>query len=123
VNFLLAFYLANEPSKVYNPKSVFTVLDKLVGQFFMRFTEIVSGGPIDYINSIKRSFLRAQKYNFNLLSNLEQLADPFAFIPGKIPITICPLFVTEFICDRADTVYDTQIMVYKQQFFQPVRFL
>ena len=87
----------------------------------MRFTEIVSGGPIDYINSIKRSFLRAQKYDFNLLSNLEQLADPFAFISGKIPITICPLFVSEFICDRA--VYDSQIMVCKQQFFQPVRFL
>ena len=89
----------------------------------MRFTEIVSGGPIDHINCIKRNILRTQKYNFNFLSKLEQLADPFAFISGKIPITICPLFVSEFICDRADTVYDTQIRVYKQQFFQPVRFL
>ena len=110
----------------------------------MRLAEIVSGGPIDDINCIDRNIqellkcfsgswniLRTQKYNFNFLSKLEQLADPrtrsladpFPFISGKIPITVCPLFVSEFICDRADTVYDTQIMVYKSRFFQLVKFL
>ena len=36
-------------TKVYNPKSVCTVLGKLVGQFFMRLTEIISGGPFELI--------------------------------------------------------------------------
>ena len=80
----------------------------------------VLGEPIDHI---KRNILRTPKCNFNFLSKLEQLTDPFAFISGKIPIAICPLFVSKFICDRADTVCDIQIMVYKQQFFQPVKFL
>ena len=83
----------------------------------------VLGEPIDHINCIKRNILRTPKCNFNFLSKLEQLTDPFAFISGKIPIAICPLFVSKFICDRADTVCDIQIMVYKQQFFQPVKFL
>ena len=36
-------------TKVYNPRSVCTVLGKLVGQFFMRLTEIISGGPFELI--------------------------------------------------------------------------
>ena len=103
-------------TKVYNPKSVCTVLGKLVGHFFIQFTEIVLDGPI------KRNILRTLKYNFNFLSKLEQLADPFAFISGKIPITICPLFVSEFICDRADTVYDTQLWFISNNFFNPLDF-
>ena len=82
----------------------------------------VLGEPIDHINCIKRNILRTPKRNFNFLSKLEQLTDPFAFISGKIPITICPLFVSEFICDRADTVYDTQLWFISNNFFNPLDF-